>query len=73
MIKVGHKVRFNQFHYMPGGGNANGMVTGVVTYVNKPHRYFTTKYEAAGQTWRMSFNFNDMIGIGQGGIVRRVR
>ena len=73
MIKVGQKVTFNQFHHMSGGGGSNGFVTGTVTYINAPHRYFTTEYEAGGRTWRMSFNFNDMIGIGQGGIVRRVK
>lgn len=73
MIKVGQKVRFNRFHYQPGGGSPDAMVNGVVTYVNKPHRYFTTEYEAAGQTWKISFNFNDIIGIGQSGIVRRIK
>ena len=70
MIKLGQKVRFNQFHYMPGGGGKDGMVTGTVTYVNKPHRYFTATYESAGRMWNLSFNFYDLVGVGQNGIVK---
>lgn len=73
MIKVGQKVTFNQFHYMPGGGGSDGMVTGTVVYVNEPHRYFTTHYESGGHTWLLSFNFYDLVGVGEKGIVRRVR
>ena len=74
MIKIGQKVAFNQFHYMPGGGGAYAdHVTGVVTYVNEPHRYFTTEYESGGHTWKMSFKFTDIVGVGERGIVRKVR
>lgn len=73
MIKVGQKVEFNQFHYMPGGGGEDGFVTGTVIYVNEPHRYFTAHYESGGNNGLLSFNFYDIIGVGQPGIVRRVR
>lgn len=73
MIDAGQKVTFNQFHYMPGGGGPGNIVTGVVTYVNKPHRYFTTTYEKGGRMWNLSFNFNDIVGVGEKGCVRRVR
>ncbi len=73
MIKVGQKVAFNQFHYMPGGGGSDGFVTGSVIYVNEPHRYFTTEYECGGKTWKISFKFNDLVGVGERGCVRVVR
>ena len=73
MIDVGQKVTFNQFHYMPGGGDPENIVTGVVTYVNEPHRYFTTTYEKGGRMWNLSFNFYDLVGVGEKGIVRVAR
>ena len=73
MIKVGQKVTFNQFHYMPGGGGPDGYVTGTVVYVNEPHRYFTATYEAGGRPWLISFNFYDLVGVGEKGIVRKIK
>lgn len=73
MIKVGQKVAFNQYHYMAGGGGPDGNVTGSVVYVNEPHRYFTTRYESGGRYWLLSFNFYDLVGVGEKGIVRRIK
>lgn len=70
MIKVGQKVRFNPFHYMPGGGGESGMVNGTVIYVNEPHRYFTTSYEKGSRMWTISFNFYDLVGVAERGIVK---
>lgn len=73
MIKLGQRVAFNQRHYIPGGGGEKHNVIGTVIYVNEPHRYFTTQYKFNGRMWLLSFNFHDVIGIGQRGFVRRVR
>lgn len=69
MIKLGQKVRFNQYHYMHGSG-PDDMVTGTVTFVNEPHRYFTAAYESGGRMWQLSFNFYDLVGVGRNGIVK---
>lgn len=46
------------------GGNAGlgvkTKVTGVVTYVNKPHNYFTATYSIYGETIRESFKFSQI-------------
>ena len=71
MIKLGQKVRFNPLHYLPGGGGElKNLVTGTVTYVNEPHRYFTASYESGGRMWAISFNFYDLVGVCERGIVK---
>ena len=70
MIKLGQTVAFNQFHYAYGGGNPEDDVVGTVIYVNEPHRYFTAEYEKGGHMWKLSFNFDDLIGVGHYGRVR---
>lgn len=74
MIKVGNKVKFNKFHYDHGnGGDPNDMVVGEVIFINEPHRYFTAEYEAADRKWKISFNFNDLAGVGRDGRVQIMR
>lgn len=74
MIKISNKVKFNKFHYERGNDvDPNDMVVGEVVYINEPHRYFTAEYEAADRKWKMSFNFNDLVGLGRNGHVQIVR
>lgn len=74
MIKVGQNVKFNQFKHGAQTGTADipSMVTGKVIYVNKQHRYFTVEYECGG-TWKMSFKFDELVGVGEDGHVRIVK
>ena len=64
MIKVGQKVRFDPHAGITSYGftMVRGEVTGTVVMVHHKHRYFTAEYEAGGQTFKCSFNFNDLTG-----------
>ena len=64
MIKLGQKVRFDPHHgqHSYGFTECKGDVIGTVVYVHPEHRYFTAEYEAGGEKFRLSFNFNDLTG-----------
>lgn len=64
MIKIGQKVKFDPFKGIRIGGMTTGTnkVSGTVVYINTEHRYFTVEYKLGDETFKNSFNFNDLTG-----------
>jgi hypothetical protein len=62
--RLGEKIRFAPDAFVgehdpaqPKAAAVPKMVTGIVSYINEPHRYYTVEFPVRGVTMRESFKF----------------